>query len=64
MALSFARTGTDVILTYRTGKEEAEAVVNEIENGGRKAVALQLNMSDLKSLDAFVKEVTSARSSF
>lgn len=60
MALSLAHNGTVVILTYRTGKEEAEAVVKEIENNGRKAVALPLDMSTIKSLDAFVADVKNA----
>ena len=57
MALSLAQAGTDVILTYRSGKEEAEAVVKEIENSRRKAAALPLDMSDLNSLAAFVDQV-------
>lgn len=57
MALSIARKGLDVILTYRTNKEEAEAVVQQIEAGGRKAAALQLDLSDMTGLDTFVEEV-------
>lgn len=60
MALSLACNETDVILTYRTGKEEAEAVVTEIESSGRKAVALPLDMNNLTSLDAFVADVKNA----
>jgi len=60
MALRLAQNGTDVILTYRTGKEEAEAVVKEIESSGRKAAALQLDMAQLTSLDAFVEQVRTA----
>jgi NAD(P)-dependent dehydrogenase (short-subunit alcohol dehydrogenase family) len=55
MALSIARKGTDVIITYRSKKEEAEAVVKEIEGMGRKAFALHLDMNAFSSLDAFVK---------
>ena len=53
MALSLAQKGTDVIITYNSKKDEAEAVVKEIEAAGQKAAALQLNTGDIKSLDAF-----------
>ncbi|WP_370901450.1 SDR family NAD(P)-dependent oxidoreductase [Chryseobacterium gossypii] len=56
-ALKIARNGLDVIITYRSNKEEAEAVVNEIKALGRKAVAYQLDTKDIKSFDAFVKQV-------
>lgn len=49
-ALSIARQGGDVILTYRSGAAEAQAVVADIERMGRKALALQL---DLGSISAF-----------
>ncbi len=60
MALSLARKGMDVILTYRTKKEEAEAVVAEIEAAGQKAVALPLDMSSIANLDPFVQSVANA----
>jgi NAD(P)-dependent dehydrogenase (short-subunit alcohol dehydrogenase family) len=58
-AVSIARHGGDVILTYRNGADDAEAVVAEIENLGRKAVALQLDVSDISTFPAFVKSVRS-----
>jgi NAD(P)-dependent dehydrogenase (short-subunit alcohol dehydrogenase family) len=54
MAISIAQKGLDVILTYNSKKEEAQAVVREIEQLGRKAAALQLNASDVKGFDAFI----------
>jgi len=57
MALSLARKGVDVILTYNSKKDEAEAVVAEIEKAGQKAAALQLNTGDIESFDAFFAEV-------
>ena len=59
MALSIARKGIDVILTYRTNKAEAEAVVKEIEGLGRKASTLPLDMNDVSALNSFVKAITS-----
>lgn len=64
MALSLASKGVDVILTYKTNKEEATTVVNEIEAKGQKAFALQLNTGDVKSFTAFftqLKEVLKTR---
>ena len=57
MATSIAGKGIDVILTYRTNKEEAEETVTTIKSMGRKASALQLDMNQIGSLDAFVKEL-------
>jgi NAD(P)-dependent dehydrogenase (short-subunit alcohol dehydrogenase family) len=53
IALQLARSGHDVILTYRTRREEADAVIGEIAGMGRKAVALPLDVSDAKSFGAF-----------
>ena len=58
MALALARKGIDVIITYRSKKEEAENVVEEIKALGQKASALSLDMANFQSLDAFVKTVT------
>ena len=58
MALSLAQKGIDVIITYNSKKEEALAVVAEIEKGGRKAAALQLNTGEVKSFDEFFKSLT------
>jgi NAD(P)-dependent dehydrogenase (short-subunit alcohol dehydrogenase family) len=63
MALSIASKGIDVILTYRTNKQEADLVVGEIKGGGRKAVSLMLDMSKSSSIDPFVQEVQSVLSS-
>lgn len=61
-ALSISCHGGDVIVTYRSGKEAAEAVVAEIRDMGRKAVALQLDTADVASFPAFVKAVRGAMS--
>jgi NAD(P)-dependent dehydrogenase (short-subunit alcohol dehydrogenase family) len=57
MAISLAKKGTNVILTYRSNEEQAKDVVKEIEAMGRKAAALHLDMADFKSLDTFVQSV-------
>ena len=63
MVLSISRKGIDVILTYRSNKDEAEKVVKEIETMGQSASALQLNMSEFNSLNVFVSTLLSALSS-
>jgi len=60
MALNLAKKGIDVILTYNSKKDEAEAVVAEIEKLGQKALALQLNTGDTKSFDTFFGNVNTA----
>jgi len=59
MALSIAEKGLDVLLTYHSKKEEAQAVVGEIQKMGRKAVALQLDTAALRTFDVFFKETKS-----
>lgn len=54
MAISIAKKGINVILTYRTNEKEAQETVNAIEALGRKATPLKLDMSDFQSLDNFV----------
>lgn len=64
MALSLAKKGLDVILTYHTQKGEAEQVVAEIEANGGRAAALQLDASKIDSFDGFyanVKEVLQSK---
>jgi NAD(P)-dependent dehydrogenase (short-subunit alcohol dehydrogenase family) len=60
MALSLARKGADIVLTYFSLKDEAEAVVKEIESLGRKAIALRLDVGDIGQLDHFVDNLHAA----
>jgi NAD(P)-dependent dehydrogenase (short-subunit alcohol dehydrogenase family) len=57
MAISLAKRGVDVVLTYRSKKEEAEDTVKEIAQLGQKAIALHLDMSEFASIDPFVQAV-------
>ena len=59
-AVSIARRGGDVILTYLNDAEGAKAVVTEIEALGRKAVALQLDVSNVSIFPIFVEQVSAA----
>ena len=55
MALRLARQGSDVIVTYLSKKEEAQAVVAEIKGMGCQAAALSLNAGVIAGLDTFVR---------
>jgi len=59
-ALAVAHGGGDVVFTYRSRADEAQAVVGEIAALGRKAVALQLDTSDAAAFPAFVEQLRSA----
>ncbi len=59
-ALNLARRGVDVIFTYRARQAEAEGVVREIEQMGRKARAFRLDTGDVGAFDGFVAEVRKA----
>ncbi len=57
MALSVAAKGHDVILTYNSKKDEAEAVVKEIKAKGVKAASLQLDVSETGAFPMFIEQV-------
>ncbi len=60
MAIKIAQKGIDVIITYNSQQEEAAAVVKEIEKQGQKAVALQLNVAEVKNFAPFITQVAAA----
>ena len=59
MAISIAKKGIDVLVTYRSNKAEAEDTVQQVEQHGQKGFALALDMSEFGSLDSFVQQVAS-----
>lgn len=58
MAISLAKKNIDVILTYHSNQTDAEDVVAAIEANGQKAVALKFDVSDIKSFNAFLEQVS------
>ncbi len=56
-AISLARRGVGVVLTYHTQAVEAASAVSEIEALGGRAVALRLDASDVSSFDGFVAQL-------
>jgi NAD(P)-dependent dehydrogenase (short-subunit alcohol dehydrogenase family) len=61
-ALKLAERGVDVILTYKGSETQAFEAVKQIEAHGRRAVALQLDASDIKGFAAFAARVETALS--
>ena len=57
-AIAIAKKGIDVVITYNTNKEAADKVVAEIQALGQNAYAFQLDTSNLKQFDGFIKQVT------
>lgn len=53
MALQLADKGINVVITYLSRNEEADAVVAQLEAAGVKAAALPLNTGETGSFEAF-----------
>ena len=56
-ALALAAQGVDVVITYRSNRAEAEAVVAQIVKHGRRAQALQLDVGVVGSFGAFAQQL-------
>jgi NAD(P)-dependent dehydrogenase (short-subunit alcohol dehydrogenase family) len=54
MALHLAEHGVDLVITYRTGAQEASEVAAQVAAKGRKVVALPLDVGNSRSFAAFV----------
>lgn len=53
-ALALAERGTDVVVTYRSDRDAAAAVVASVHAKGQKAVALPLDVGATHTFEAFV----------
>ena len=58
--LALAKTGVDLVFTYLSKQAEAESLVAEVRDLGRKAVALQLDVGNSKQFPAFAEQLASA----
>ncbi len=58
MVINLAKKGTNIIFTYHSNKAEADKVVAEVSSIGQKAIAYQLDVSNVKNFDAFVSDVS------
>ncbi|MDI4633053.1 SDR family oxidoreductase [Pelomonas sp. V22] len=57
-ALQLAAQGVDLILTYRSQRQDAESLLAEVQKLGRRAVILPLEVGDSDSFPAFAAEVS------
>jgi 3-oxoacyl-[acyl-carrier protein] reductase len=60
VSLRLARAGADVAVVFAGNREKAEAVVGEIQEMGRRSVAIQADVSQAEQVDAMVKQVVEA----
>jgi len=59
-ALHIASKGGDVVITYQSREEEAQAVVDQIRAMGRQALALRLDVGDVAGFPLFVEHLRAA----
>jgi len=59
ICLKFAEQGSDVIFTYRSSKEEAESLNNELKSFGVRSEAIMSDASDFDSAQNLIQNVES-----
>lgn len=59
-AVHLARSGIDLVLTYKDNADAAQAVIQETEALGRRAVGLRLDVADSRSFAGFAAQVRDA----
>jgi Dehydrogenases with different specificities (related to short-chain alcohol dehydrogenases) len=55
MALKLAKSGHDVVITFRSQHHSAEEVIKEIESMGQKAASLLFDANDFSKIPEFVE---------
>jgi 3-oxoacyl-[acyl-carrier protein] reductase len=60
IAIELAQAGADVAVAYRSGRDEADTVVQAVEQAGRRAVALAADLSDPDQAQSLVSLATQA----
>jgi len=58
MAVSLAKKGHNVIITYAGNEAEAEHTLKLVQEAGAKGAALQLDLKDFSVLDKFISALT------
>ncbi len=58
IALELAKAGADVAVSYHSGKEEGEAVAEEIRGMGRRAFCGKLSVGDADSVSSYFHSAT------
>jgi NAD(P)-dependent dehydrogenase (short-subunit alcohol dehydrogenase family) len=60
ISMGLARAGAEVIVNYRESEQEAAETVASIETAGRRALAVQADVSRKQDVDALVREASRA----
>lgn len=60
IAIALARDGANVVVNYRTSADEAASVVTEIEGLGRRALAIQADVTQASEVTRLVEQGSSA----
>ncbi|MFC7154899.1 beta-ketoacyl-ACP reductase [Halomarina halobia] len=60
IAIELGEQGADVVVNYRSSEAEAYDVVDEIEDAGGRAIAVQADVSDLGSVEGMAEDVRRA----
>lgn len=60
IAIALADAGANIALTYREQREHALNVVRQIESRGRRAMALQMDVTERASVEAAAKDARGA----
>lgn len=58
MALEFARRGADVAITYLQSEADARKLVAEVQQNGRRALAMRCDVTDESSIKAVMSAVS------
>lgn len=56
IALQLAKEGANVVVNYSGNEQKANEVVAEVEQFGRKSIAIQANVSNSEQVDAMIKQ--------
>ncbi|KAI5292485.1 hypothetical protein KEM52_006317 [Ascosphaera acerosa] len=56
IAMQFARSGADVVINYNSSRKSAQETVEEIKQLGRRAMAVQADVSDVTSITRMFQE--------
>lgn len=57
IAIALAKEGANIIINYTSNSQSAEAVVNEIQSYGVKALAVKANVSNSQEVKAMMEEI-------
>ena len=55
-ALAFGKAGAKVVVNYRSHREKAEEVVEQIQQNGSEAIAFQADVAEQAAVEQLVEE--------